>query len=65
MALLLIGPMPLPIAAEIDTQLALHRQPGNAAHQVAIRDAAVIHSLGLRETSLMTIYLTLAPGLKV
>jgi hypothetical protein len=34
--------MPLPVAGEVHRLAALHRQSGNAAHLIAIRDAAII-----------------------
>ena len=39
----LFGPnVTLPIAAEIDARILLHRQPGNPVHVIAVRDAPVI-----------------------
>ncbi len=40
----LVLDMPLPIAAKINARLALHRQSRNAAHLIAICDAAIVSS---------------------
>src|ERR1700682_6232824 len=46
--------MPLPVAGEMDALNALHCQRGNAAHLIAIRDAAVIRAIMARPRRVRT-----------